>query len=110
MPYLCAISVAFAIVLQSALVAAQDTPTSAPPVSQTETLPPVVISVTRGGPRSAEELPVSVTVITREEIEASPSLSVDEILRNVPGIQLQLTKWSMTSSPGWRSPLIPYSP
>lgn len=86
-----AISVALVIVLQSVFVAAQDTPTEAQPASQTETLPPVVISATRGGPRSAEELPVSVTVITREEIEASPSLSVDEILRNVPGIQLQLT-------------------
>jgi hypothetical protein len=75
MPYLCAISVDFAIVLQSMLVAAQDTPTSVQPASQPETLPPVVISVTRGGPRSAEELPVSATVITREEIEASPSLT-----------------------------------
>jgi iron complex outermembrane receptor protein len=51
----------------------------------------MVVSATRGDPRSAEELPVSVTVISREEIEASPGLTIDEILRTTPGIQLQLT-------------------
>jgi outer membrane receptor protein involved in Fe transport len=50
----------------------------------------MVVSATRGVPRSAEDLPVSVTVISREEIEASPAATVDDILRTVPGIQLPL--------------------
>jgi outer membrane cobalamin receptor len=91
MPYLRVFSIALAIVLQSLCAAAQDTPTSTGSSPGTETLPPVVVSATRGGPRAAEDLPVSVTVITREEIEASPGLTIDEILRTTPGIQLQLT-------------------
>lgn len=92
MPYLYVISVALNIVSQSVLVTAQDMPTRAQPAEQTETLPPVVISATRGGPRPAEKLPVSVTAITREEIEVSLGTTVDEILRTVPVIQLPLVK------------------
>ena len=86
-----ALSVVVAVVIQSVCAVAQDTSSRTEPSSETATLPPVVVSATRGGPRSAEDLPVSVTVISREEIEASPGITIDEILRTTPGIQLQLT-------------------
>ena len=88
---LCALSVVCAVVIQSVCAAAQDTPSRTEQSSETATLPPVVVSATRGGPLPAEELPVSVTVISREEIEASPGTTIDEILRTVPGIQLPLS-------------------
>ena len=42
-----------------------------------------------GYARSATELPVSATVVTREDAMASPERSVDALLRNVASVQLQ---------------------
>lgn len=47
----------------------------------------VVVSATRG-PRSVSDVPVSVTVIPREELKATPAHTLDDILRDVPGISL----------------------
>ena len=33
-----------------------------------------------------EDMPLHTTVITREQIEASPAQSLDQLLRNVPGL------------------------
>jgi len=51
------------------------------------TLPPVVISATRSE-RPLSGLPVSATVITREDILNSPGRTIDESLRGVAGVQL----------------------
>jgi outer membrane cobalamin receptor len=51
----------------------------------------MVVTATRGGERSAEDLPVSTTVITRQELEASPITTIDEVLRTIPGVQLPVT-------------------
>jgi outer membrane receptor protein involved in Fe transport len=60
-----------------------------PPAREAPTvLPPVVISATRGE-RSVEDLPVSATVITRDEIINAPGRSVEEVLRGVASVQLQ---------------------
>ena len=48
-----------------------------------------VISATRYE-RPLSGLPLSATVITREDILNSPGRSIDDSLRNVAGIQLQL--------------------
>jgi outer membrane receptor for ferrienterochelin and colicin len=52
-------------------------------------LPTEVISATRYE-RPLSGLPLSATVITREDIINSPGRSIDDSLRNVAGIQLQL--------------------
>jgi outer membrane receptor protein involved in Fe transport len=52
-------------------------------------LPTEVISATRYE-RPLAELPLSATVITREDILNSPGRSIDDSLRNVAGIQLNL--------------------
>jgi vitamin B12 transporter len=48
-------------------------------------LPPVVVSASRL-PGGASELPASVTIIDRDEIEARQPESVLELLRTVPGV------------------------
>ena len=64
--------------------------TAAPPAGEElQTLAPVVVSATRTE-RSVEDLPVSATVLTREEIINSPARSIDDLLRDVAGIQLPL--------------------
>ena len=47
----------------------------------------IVVTATRGE-RRADELPVSATVIDAPAIAATPTGHVDELLRQVPGIQL----------------------
>ena len=64
---------------------------STPQTPQAVTLEPMVVTATRGGERPAEDLPVSATVLTRQEIEAAPGTTIDEVLRTIPGIQLPLT-------------------
>lgn len=51
-------------------------------------LPAIVVSASRGNARNVEDLPLSVTVIDRAQIERSPGRTVDELLREVVGVQL----------------------
>jgi outer membrane receptor protein involved in Fe transport len=51
---------------------------------------PIVVTVTRSR-TGLEELPVSASVLTREQIESSPAGTPDELLRTVPGVQLPLS-------------------
>lgn len=51
-------------------------------------LPVTVVSASRGNARNVEDLPLSVTVIDRAQIERSPGRTVDELLREVVGVQL----------------------
>lgn len=51
-------------------------------------LPVTVVSASRGNARNVEDLPLSVTVIDRAQIERSPGRTVDELLREVVGLQL----------------------
>jgi iron complex outermembrane receptor protein len=48
----------------------------------------VVVTATRTE-RSLEDVPASVTVITRDEIEKMPAQSADELLRNVAGVYVK---------------------
>ncbi len=48
-------------------------------------LDPVVVAVSRSETK-VEEMPLHTTVITRAEIQASPAQSLDQLLRNVPGL------------------------
>lgn len=57
---------------------------------QPPVIPKVTVTARRGAELDAREAPVSVTVVTREEIEASPGTTADELLRGIPGLQLPL--------------------
>lgn len=63
-------------------------PAQASEPSHSTRLQPIVVSASRSVERVAQDLPLSVTVITREQIEASPGRTLDELLRTVVGIQL----------------------
>jgi len=47
-------------------------------------LPPVTVTAGRG--TDLEKLDVSTTVIPREQIEAMPETSVDQIVNRIPGV------------------------
>jgi outer membrane cobalamin receptor len=50
---------------------------------------PVVITATRYE-RSLADVPASVTIMTSEEIAATPGQSIDDVLRSVPGFEMAL--------------------
>ena len=53
-------------------------------------LSPVVVTATKSE-RNVDDIPQSVTVITREQIAATPAQSVDELLQTVSGMDLTLS-------------------
>ncbi len=53
--------------------------------NDTESLPTVVVSATRNQTR-VEDMPLHTTVISQEEIEKSTAQTLDQLLRNVPGM------------------------
>src|SRR2546427_121399 len=61
-------------------------------------LEPVVVTVTRTEQR-AGEAPASVTVLTREDIRLSPSQTLDDLLRQVPGFSLFRRSSSLVTHP-----------
>lgn len=79
------------------LSAADDAPSANAPASAEKPAPPdsaipavqedVVVSATRG-PRSVTDVPVSVTVLPQEQLRATPAHTLDDVLRDVPGINL----------------------
>jgi outer membrane receptor protein involved in Fe transport len=66
----------------------------APPAAGPEDPPTVTATLTvtasRGSERRIDELPVSVTVIPRETLETTPAVTLDEVLRTVPSLELPL--------------------
>jgi outer membrane receptor protein involved in Fe transport len=52
--------------------------------TQPQQLPPVTVTAGRGS--DLEKLDVSTTVISREQIQAMPQTSVDQIVNHIPGI------------------------
>jgi outer membrane receptor protein involved in Fe transport len=65
-----------------------ETPASADEaVTVTETM---TVTASRAGERPVTDLPVSITVLPRETLEVTPALTVDELLRNVPSVELPL--------------------
>ncbi|MDZ7663648.1 TonB-dependent receptor domain-containing protein [Thiohalophilus sp.] len=60
---------------------------TSPLVQAAETADTIQVTATRTA-QTADESQASVTVLTREDIEASPAQSIDELLRNVPGIDI----------------------
>lgn len=73
-----ATSLALIIPAQSAFADSPDTPAQ---------LPPIVVSASRDDATLAE-IPQSTTIITRQDIDNSPAQTLDQLLRNVAGINL----------------------
>ena len=61
-------------------------------------LDPVVVTVTRTEQKAADA-PASVTVLTREDISLSPSVTLDDLLRQVPGFSLFRRSSSLVTHP-----------
>jgi iron complex outermembrane recepter protein len=74
-----------ALVVLGALLAAA--PASAQPSEEPVRLPPVVVTPSRLE-QKAEDVPAAVTVITRDDVHQSPSQTLDDLLRQVPGFSL----------------------
>jgi len=63
-------------------------------------LPPVVVTAT-ATPKPIDEVVSTITVVTREEIEARGKETLDEVLREVPGVDVV-----RTGGPGGRASLL----
>jgi vitamin B12 transporter len=63
-------------------------------------LPPVVVTAT-ATPKPMDEVVSTITVVTREEIEARGKEDLDEVLREVPGVDVV-----RTGGPGGRASLL----
>ncbi len=59
----------------------------------------ITVTARRGAEQKVHEAPVSVTVMSREAIEASPATTTEELLRGIPGVQLPYTNYA-SSFPG----------
>lgn len=53
----------------------------------TQKMETVTVSASRSDTK-LEDMPLSTTVLTREDIDKSPAISVDQLLKNVPGVNL----------------------
>ena len=75
---------------------------AAPAAAQEEApavrLDPVIVTVTRIEQR-AGDAPADVTVLTREDIDHSPSQTLDDLLRQVPGFSLFRRSSSLVAHP-----------
>ncbi|WP_353433115.1 TonB-dependent receptor [Polynucleobacter sp. MWH-UH23A] len=69
--------------LCSSMAAAQ----IAPPPDYDQKLSNVVVSATRSG-TPLDEVPLNTTVLTKEVLESSPDQTIDQVLKNVPGVIL----------------------
>jgi outer membrane cobalamin receptor len=61
-------------------------------------LSPVVVTATRSA-QPADTLPVTVTVLTADDLRASPSLALDDTLRSDPSFSLFRRTGSLTANP-----------
>ena len=64
----------------------------APPPDYNQKLSDVVVSATRSG-TPLDEIPLNTTVLTKEVLETSPDQTIDQVLKNVPGVILNDTPY-----------------
>ena len=68
------------------------------PATAQVTLPTMVISATRS-PAAPAEIPFSVTVLSGETLRATPTATLDDALRSVPGFSLFRRSGSLIANP-----------
>jgi len=59
----------------------------APPPSYDQKLSDVVVNATRSG-TSLDQMSLNTTILTKEVLESSPDQTIDQVLKNVPGVFL----------------------
>jgi len=59
----------------------------APPPNYDQKLKDVIVDATRSG-TPLDEVPLNTTILTKEAIETAPDQTIDQILKNVPGVIL----------------------
>ena len=64
----------------------------APPPDYDQKLKSVTVSATRSG-TPLDEIPLNTTVLTKEALEIAPDQTIDQILKNVPGVILNDTPY-----------------
>ena len=64
----------------------------APPPDYDQKLKSVTVTATRSG-TPLDEIPLNTTVLTKEALEVSPDQTIDQILKNVPGVILNDTPY-----------------
>jgi len=64
----------------------------APPPDYNQKLSDVVVSATRSG-TPLDEMPLNTTILTKEVLEIAPDQTIDQILKNVPGVILNDTPY-----------------
>ena len=64
----------------------------APPPDYDQKLKSVTVSATRSG-TPLDEIPLNTTILTKEALEVSPDQTIDQILKNVPGVILNDTPY-----------------
>jgi outer membrane receptor protein involved in Fe transport len=85
------------ILLASSLRAEEPPAGTAPPkVDET-----IVVTATRSE-RSVSELPVSTTVISEKQLDTAPATFVDDLLRTVPGVHMNLAGSASSLTTGQR--------
>ena len=84
------ISIGIAMLLGSTIMSAQAQ--IAPPPDYDQKLKSVTVTATRSG-TPLDEIPLNTTVLTKEALEVAPDQTIDQILKNVPGVILNDTPY-----------------
>ena len=84
------ISISMGMLLGSVLINVQAQ--IAPPPDYNQKLSDVVVSATRSG-TPLDEIPLNTTILTKEVLETSPDQTIDQVLKNVPGVILNDTPY-----------------
>ena len=64
----------------------------APPPDYDQKLKSVTVTATRSG-TPLDEIPLNTTILTKEALEVAPDQTIDQILKNVPGVVLNDTPY-----------------
>ena len=59
----------------------------APPSNYDQKLSDVIVNATRSD-TPLDQIPLNTTILTKEVIESSPDQTIDQVLKNVPGVFL----------------------